>query len=74
MGIVNSEIISDSPQSDGRRHIRERHTESDGVFHDIVYMAEEGQNITSILPLRAIQIEASLMEKELRENEEEIIN
>lgn len=66
--IVSSEIIEDAEQCDSRRHIRERHSESDGVSHDFVWMAEPGENAEAGLADRASSLGAYLMEQELEEN------
>ena len=66
--IVSSTIVSDSPQSDGRRYVRERHVEADGTRHDVTWMAEVGQEADAFLAIRAAQIEAQLIENEIAEN------
>ncbi len=54
--IIESVITGDSSQADGRRAITERHSDSLGEVYFITYMAESGQDVTTILPVRAQQI------------------
>lgn len=58
--ITNSVIVEDRAQRDGRRWIRERHTDNAGVTHDIVYMAEEGANATTAMTARVATIVSQL--------------
>lgn len=69
MSITASEIIEDHAQADGRRHVRERHTDHLGIHHHVAYMAESGANATTAMTARVSQIEAGLVERELGENE-----
>ena len=51
--IISFEIIADSTQIDGRRHIREQHTDSAGHVHEFCWMAEPEQDTAPILSARA---------------------
>jgi hypothetical protein len=66
--IVSSIIIEDSPQIDGRRWIRERHTDSLGVPHDRVYMAAAKFDTSTILTVDAASIDAQLTADEIAAN------
>jgi len=46
MPIVSSEILEDSQQADGRRLITEKHTDSNGVDHKIVYIVNAGVDVS----------------------------
>jgi len=71
MPIISSHIAEDSRQIDGRRWVREQHTDQMGVVHEIVYMAEAGQVVDLVASAR--RIEASLTEAEIAANESEIL-
>jgi hypothetical protein len=60
MSVVNSQIIEDAAQRDGRRWITERHTLDDGSYQDVTYMAGAKDKVTDMLPIRAAQIEESI--------------
>lgn len=66
--IATSAIVEDAVQPDGRRYIRERHTESDGLFHDFVWMAVSGQDATAGLASRAAWLDEDLPEREILQN------
>lgn len=68
MAIISSEIAEDRAQIDGRRSIREVHTDDLGEQHVVTYLAEAGADVTLILPERAAQIDASLVEAEHQSN------
>ena len=72
MPIVSSRIAEDSRQIDGRRWVREQHTDHMGVVHEIVYMAELGQGVD--LAASADRIGAQLVEAEIVANETEILS
>lgn len=71
MPIISSRIAEDARQIDGRRWVREQHTDHVGVVHEIAYMAEVGQVVD--LTASAARIEAQLMEQEITANETEIL-
>ena len=62
--IVASQIVEDATQVDGRRHIVERHTETDGTIHEFRWTAEVGQDATAGLAARATYIDSKLPEVE----------
>jgi len=72
MPIVVSRLAEDSRQIDGRRWVREQHTDHVGVIHEVVYMAEVGQVVD--LVASAGRIEAQLVEAEIAANEAEILS
>ena len=72
MPIVSSVIAEDSRQIDGRRWVREQHTDHVGVVREAVYMAEAGQIID--LAASAARIDAQLMEAEIAANEAEVLS
>ena len=71
MPIVSSRIAEDSRQIDGRRWVREQHTDHVGVVHEIVYIAEVGQTMDPVAS--AARIEAQLTEAEIAANEAEVL-
>jgi hypothetical protein len=71
MPILSSRLAEDSRQIDGRRWVREQHTDHVGIVHEVVYMAEVGQAVD--LVTSAARIEAQLVETEIAANETEIL-
>jgi hypothetical protein len=71
--ITNSIIIQDAVQIDGRRVIREQHTDHLGGLHYATYMAEVGADATLMLPIRAALIEDQLAAAEIAANVEEAL-
>lgn len=69
--IVISVVVEDAPQRDGRRYIRERHTDHVGVAHERSYLAEAGQVID--LVASAALITTGLMDAEIAANEAEVL-
>jgi len=74
MSIDASEIREDTIQIDGRRHIREVHTDHVGVEHHFVWMAEPGQNVSGVMTARAAWLPDYLAEQEIDANMEEVEN
>lgn len=74
MSIVTSEIREDSTQADGRRHIREVHTDHVGVEHHFLWMADSGQDASAVLAARASALPARLAAREIEANMQEIAN
>lgn len=62
---MTSEIISILPQSDGRAYVRERHTDTCGIAHEVEYLAASGTDYEATMLARAPQIEAGLRQQEL---------
>jgi hypothetical protein len=67
MPIKSSTIVEDSPQIDGRRYIREVHTDDVGVEHHVTYLAESKEDVEAILPIRVSQIDEQIAEKQVIE-------
>lgn len=65
MAIVNSQIVEDSPQADGRRHVRERHTDHVGGIWRVAYMAEESADVNATMAARVPVLEAQIKAGEL---------
>lgn len=74
MSITVSQIITDSAQIDGRRYIRERHTDHLGVTHDIAYLAEAGTNANDIMMARQSFIVERLRQSEIQANLSKALN
>jgi hypothetical protein len=66
--ITGSVIVEDRAQADGRRWIRERHTDHTGEVHFIVYMAAAGANATTAMTNRVALIEEQLAAAEMSRN------
>ena len=62
---MTSEIISISPQADGRAYITERHVDQFGVAHTMEYLADAETDRDGTLQTHADQIEAGLKQSEL---------
>lgn len=56
MSIVASVVLEDAVQVDGRRAIRERHTDHLGEFHFRAYVAEAGFDAAAALAARALAL------------------
>jgi len=74
MSISNSTIVEDRVQVDGRRHVRERHTDHLAATHDVPYMAEAGANATTTMNNRVASIEAQLKQNEIDANLAKALN
>ncbi len=72
MSIETSEIVEDSIQIDGRRHIREVHTDHVGVEHHYVWMAEAGQDVDIVMSNRASRLPDHLAQQEIEANMAEV--
>lgn len=68
MSITASLIVEDRAQKDGRRSVRERHTDHLGVQHFWEYLAESGANASTIMAARVVFIETYLREAEINAN------
>lgn len=66
MPIVASVVIEDSRQADGRRWIREHHTDQLGVVYERAYMALAGDVIDVNAPVAALN--QQLVNAEIRRN------
>ena len=65
MSIVSSQVVEDRAQIDGRRDVREHHTDHLGVVHAVNYLAESGADIQAALTARAPQIAQALADAEI---------
>lgn len=65
MPIINSVVAEDRPQIDGRRAIREQHTDHLGRIHTVEYLAGANEDVTAVLSGRATQIAAQQQQQEL---------
>lgn len=68
MSIVSSIVIENIIQIDGRRFVRERHTDQLGATYDVVYYGPANDDPSVILAARVATIEDSLDASELGEN------
>lgn len=64
MSIVNSQIIEDRVQRDGRRSIGELHTDHVGGTYYYTYLAEAADNVQARMAARVAEIEAGLAKSE----------
>lgn len=62
---MTSEIISISPQADGRAYITERHVDQFGVAHNMEYLADADTDRDAMLQTRAEQLAEQLRQSEL---------
>ncbi len=67
MSIVASVIVEDAEQVDGRRHIRERHTDHLGRHHEVFYVGAANEDEQANLTARVSQIETNLADAEFSE-------
>ncbi len=74
MAIVLSEIIENSVQIDGRRWIKERHTDSIGIRHFITYLANSNFDYNAALSARIANLEESLKLNEIQKNYQAILS
>ena len=68
MSITTSVIVEDHAQIDGRRAVRERHTDHLGVFHFASYLAQAADNASTIMAARVAILEAHLAATEMAQN------
>lgn len=64
MGIVNSVIVSQTPQLDGSLSIREQHTDHTGHVYDVSYFCPVGLSPESIMADRATNLGAEIDRRE----------
>lgn len=64
MAITSSQIIEDQVQKDGRRSIRERHTDHLDTAHFVQYIAESGMDVNAIMIARVPSLNTMLIENE----------
>lgn len=68
MPIVNSTIIEDRAQVDGRRFVRERHTDNLGAIQEVSYLAEAGADVNAAMTARVATLDAQAKAKEISDN------
>lgn len=66
MPLVASEIREDATQRDGRRYIREVHTDHAGREHVVSYLAEADTDAQAVLAVHAATVADSLVESEFQ--------
>ena len=64
MPIINSVIVSQTPQADGSISIHEQHTDHAGHVYDVVYMCQSGLSPEAIMADRAANLSAEIDERE----------
>jgi uncharacterized protein YciI len=74
MAITSSQILEDRAQVDGRRHVRERHTDHLTRQHDVTYMAAAGADVNATMTARVATIEAQLKQNEIDANLAKALN
>lgn len=65
MAIVSSQIVEDRAQIDGRRSIREQHTDQLGKLYFYAYLAEAMADAAAIMAARVTSINAWLIQNEM---------
>lgn len=73
MPILASSIVEDRVQVDGRRAVREAHTDDLGQVQVVDYLAEPDADVQAVLPIRAAILDALAAERELAANEAEVL-
>jgi hypothetical protein len=73
MAIVQSRLVEDRAQVDGRRQVWEQHVDQLGVAHDVFYMAEKGDDAVATMQARVPLVEAQLAAEELAANLAEVL-
>lgn len=64
MPIVDSVVVTETLQADGRRSVLERHTDHQGRTYDVPYFAAADLDIEQVLNLRAVNIGREIDAKE----------
>ena len=60
--LVSSKAITEHAQKDGRRFVREQHTDDTGEVHEAYYLAAVGTDHSAVMRARVPQIEAQIAE------------
>lgn len=68
MTIVSSETVETSLQADGRRYVREHHTDHLGVVHPRTWLAGAADNLAAALSEYATRLLDILRDREIAEN------
>lgn len=73
MTIVSSVIDSDAPQKDGRRWIRELHTDNLGLVHERNYLVEPDYDAVAALADYAVWLDDYLVKNEVYQNTQSVL-
>lgn len=73
MAIVSSVIAANDAQKDGRRWIRERHTDQVGKVWERVYLTTAGADINAALATFATQLALDIRDAEIASNVAQIV-
>lgn len=68
MSIVSSVIAEDRAQIDGRRSVRERHTDHLGLVEDVSYLAVAQADVSAAMAARVQRLEQQAAEVEMARN------
>lgn len=68
MTIVSSETVETSLQADGRRYVREHHTDHLGVVHPRTWLAGAADNLAAALATYATNLAEALKQQEIAAN------
>lgn len=68
MSITESTIVEDRVQADGRRAVRERHTDHRGLVECVDYLAEPDADASATMAARVAQIESRQAASEIERN------
>lgn len=68
VSVISSVIVEDSVQADGRRWIRERHTDQAGKIYEFAYLALASDNVTTMMNARIASINAGMVADEIQKN------
>lgn len=68
MPIVSSVIVDNALQKDGRRWIREHHTDHVGVVRAVQYLAAAGFNTATAMAARVAVLDAEMTQNEIATN------
>lgn len=63
-----SQILEDRAEADGRRAIREQHTDNLGLLYDVLYLAEAATDAAAMLTTHATNLAAQLQTNEITAN------
>jgi len=68
MSIVSSVIAEDRAQVDGRRSVRERHTDHLGAVEEVSYLAEAEDDAAAVMATRVTRLEQQAADREMTRN------
>ena len=73
MAIVSSAIVEDHAQADGRRWIRERHTDQVGLLYEFAWLAAAAQDAPAVMNARVASINVDLIAAEIGRNVADVL-